>query len=102
MNNKISEWERKNKILLEEMDKWRDGYICKENCWEWEKWKFCKHLRKDRARVFSDEIGEQIRNIDDLLGQLYNLNKEQIEFIYSYDECIWNNKETFQETSGEE
>ena len=54
-------WEEENKDLLKNMSEWRKSYICKNNCWEWKKWKFCEHLRKERARVFSTEINNQIK-----------------------------------------
>lgn len=52
----INDWEERNKLLLKKMSEWRDSYTCQYNCWEWKEWKFCKHLKKERARIFNKEI----------------------------------------------
>ena len=67
-NKEFILWKEKKKKLNKKMDKWREGYFCKNNCDEWIKWKFCRHLRTTRAKRFSGEL-------DELLERLIALNK---------------------------
>lgn len=60
MKNNITFWLETNNELVKRMHEWRDGYVCKHNCWEWKKWKFCSHLSQARGKRFRKEIDEQI------------------------------------------
>lgn len=60
MMQKTKEWTEINKELLEKIDKFRGSFTCKSNCWEWERWKYCSHLRNAIARKFSKQIEAQI------------------------------------------
>ncbi len=62
----LKDWEKRNSIILNEMDKWRDSYTCKCNCKEWQKWGYCPHLRNALANKFSKEIEIQISSLINL------------------------------------
>ncbi len=57
---KIINWEERNKQLSREMATWREDYLCKNNCYDWKRYKFCKHLVDARERKFKKEINQQI------------------------------------------
>lgn len=54
------EWTKRNKELLKKINKFRDNFTCKCNCWEWKKWKYCTHLRNAIGKIFESEIEVQI------------------------------------------
>ncbi len=56
-------WKKNNNELLEKIDNWRNSYSCEYNCNDWEKWKFCKHLRKNMVKKFNKEITKQINKL---------------------------------------
>lgn len=60
---KIRMWENRNDKLAREMDIWRKGYFCRNNCKDWQDYKFCKHLVNANERKFKKEINQQIEII---------------------------------------
>lgn len=61
----IKSWEKINEKLLEDIDLFREQYVCHRNCEEWKRWKYCLHLRKAIARKFSEKIDSQMESLVD-------------------------------------
>lgn len=61
--NKAAIWDGESEQLFNQMDKWRENYVCQANCDEWQDWKFCKHLVKARTKKFSKEINLQLKKL---------------------------------------
>jgi len=62
-NQNLENWEKRNDELLKKMDEWRDSYTCSNNCSEWQKWKFCKHLVKARVKKFGIDIRKMMEGL---------------------------------------
>ena len=59
----IKNWKEGNEQLELEIDRWRDNYLCRNNCSEWKKNKFCIHLVNARERKFKKDINQQLKHI---------------------------------------
>lgn len=58
-------------------------------------WKAMKReFDEDTKYVNKNSLRSMIRDIDNLLGEIYSLDKTQIEFVDNYDECVWKNNST--------
>ena len=57
---KINTWKEGNEKLEVEMDRWRENYICRNNCSDWKKDKFCNHLVNAREMKFKKDINRQL------------------------------------------
>ena len=81
METKLNPWKEANKQLIVRMENWRESYSCKHNCLEWQKWKFCAHLRRTRAKVFAKEIHGQIKELMNLKTNQVALEPSQSSII---------------------
>lgn len=80
--NSLDEWEKNNEILLKKMDEWRDTYTCEHSCEEWQKWKFCEHLVKDRTKKFKKEIGFMMSSLAEInIKALSEINQSSESFL---------------------
>lgn len=70
-------WQNKNDELLEKIEKFRDSFTCKNNCWEWQKWKYCSHLRNAIAKKFGGKMEIQIISLAKLSSNLIAVEPSQ-------------------------
>jgi hypothetical protein len=65
---KIKIWKENNNTLLREMELWRDEYICINDCEDWKRHRFCKHLVNARNRKFKKDVNKQLQSIGGLIN----------------------------------
>jgi len=81
MQTELNLWKKENTKLISRMKNWRESFSCKDNCSEWQKWKFCVHLRRTRAKVFTKEIYGQVKELMNLKPNQVFLEPSQSSII---------------------
>lgn len=82
MKSELDLWEESSDELSKKMDEWRESYYCRNNCEEWQKWKFCKHLIKARSKKFRCEIDDQIISLIKINSKVIPLEPSQSSAIF--------------------